>query len=58
MLFDDPNALKVGLLYRAKPESVVRLAKYLHLQDVEAMSNRQLCRLVAWLLRRRMYRDG
>jgi len=51
----DYLAIRRRTLYKAKPENVVRLARFLKL-NVDGMSHRQTCRLVAWRLsRHRMY---
>jgi len=40
-------------LKRARPEALVRLARWLGLRRIEEMSHRQLSRLVHWLITRR-----
>ena len=44
--------MKKSTLRKAKPEDVVRLAKYLKLR-IDGMSHRQIISLVCWLLSRR-----
>jgi hypothetical protein len=40
-------------LRRAKPEDLVRLARWLGLKYIDGMSHRQLAKLVHWLITRR-----
>ena len=45
--------MKKRHLMRSKPEDVLRLARFLGLKRLDAMSHRQRCYLIMWLLKRR-----
>ncbi len=50
MLTETPKFRRSELM-KAKPEALVRLAKFLKL-DVEGMSHRQISKLIMWRLHR------
>jgi len=49
---NDSQRLTKAELRSAKPENVRRLAKFLRLRGVDEMSDKQVIRLILWLLKR------
>jgi hypothetical protein len=48
----DPTRITRADLKNAQPEAVRRLARWLKMREIDAMSHHQLCRLLAWLFSR------
>jgi hypothetical protein len=44
-------------LRKARPENVVRLARWLKIRNIDTMSHRQLIRILDWLFKRREKRE-
>jgi len=51
------RSLTKSQLRRAKPEALVRFARWLKLRNIDEMSHRQLASLVHWLITRRDKRE-
>lgn len=51
------RSLSKSSLKQAKPEALIRLARWLGLKRIDGMSHRQLANLVRWLITRREKRE-